>query len=156
MTGQDSVPAISEADATGETAELYADIRQVLGAGVVNLIWRNLATLPGALRWVWSSVRPLYLGAGPIHAEMVRNELILPDIPPYSGDTLASAGISKSGLAQIRAVLGSYHHTNALALVILSAMLAYDEPAIAGPLSRRERSPGLRAKRCLFFRPCPN
>ena len=42
---------------------------KVLGTSVVNLIWRNLATMPGALQWTWSTVRPLYLGGAPIHAE---------------------------------------------------------------------------------------
>ena len=35
----DPVPAITEAAATGETAAIFADIRQVLGVDVVNLIW---------------------------------------------------------------------------------------------------------------------
>ena len=56
----DPVQAIREADATGETAEIFADIRQVYRVGVVNLIWRHLATFPGALAWVWGAVRPLY------------------------------------------------------------------------------------------------
>jgi hypothetical protein len=45
------VPAITEAAATGETAAIFADIRQVLGVDVVNLIWRHLATIEGALPW---------------------------------------------------------------------------------------------------------
>ena len=49
----DPVPAITEAAATGETAAIFADIRQVLGVDVVNLIWRHLATMDGALPWAW-------------------------------------------------------------------------------------------------------
>ena len=45
----DPVPAITEAAATGETAAIFADIRQVLGVDVVNLIWRHLATIDGRL-----------------------------------------------------------------------------------------------------------
>jgi len=59
MQGQESVPSVLEADAKGEIADIYADIRKVLGTSVVNLIWRNLATMPGALEWTWSTVRPL-------------------------------------------------------------------------------------------------
>jgi hypothetical protein len=143
MSNQDSVPAITELDAAGEIAELYADIRQVLGGGVVNLIWRHLATMPGALRWVWSSVRPLYLTLAPAHAETVRRELTLPDIPRHSNETLTAAGISESDLTQIQTVLASYQHTNALALVIFSAMLAYHEPggAEAGYAAERASPP---------------
>ena len=38
----DPVPARTEAAATGEIAEIFADIRRVLGVEVVNLIWRLL------------------------------------------------------------------------------------------------------------------
>jgi len=45
----DPVPAITEAAATGETAAIFADIRQVLGVDVVNLIWRHLATIDNGI-----------------------------------------------------------------------------------------------------------
>ena len=135
MHGQESVPSILEADARGEIAEIYADIRKVLGTSVVNLIWRNLATMPGALPWTWSTVRPLYLGAAPLHAEAVRRTIALPDLPGFSADTLLAAGIDQSDQAIIRNVLDSYQYTNALALVVLSALLAHYEPRPADPVT---------------------
>jgi hypothetical protein len=129
MHGQDSVASILEADARGETAEIFAEIRKVLGTSVVNLIWRNLATLPDALRWTWSTVRPLYLGAAAPHAEAVRRTLSLPALPPLSVDTLSAAGLDRAALAAIGATLDSYHHTNALALVVLSALLERYDPS---------------------------
>ena len=75
----ESVPSVLESEARGEIADIYADIRKVLGTSVVNLIWRNLATMPGALEWTWSTVRPLYLGDAPLHAEAVRQTIALPD-----------------------------------------------------------------------------
>src|SRR6202012_1377390 len=100
-----SVPSIAETAAWGETAEIYADIRATLGTSVVNLIWRNLATLPGALPWTWAAVRPLYLGAAAAHAEAVRRTLVLPAVPQFSSDTLAAAGVDAGALAAIRATL---------------------------------------------------
>src|ERR1041384_7419625 len=102
MHGQDSVAAIPESAARGETAEIFADIRKVLGTSVVNLIWRNLATMPGALPWTWATVRPLYLGAAPLHAEAIRRTIALPDVPGFSADTLlaldeAFAGVDDTG-----------------------------------------------------------
>ena len=70
MRSGDPVPAITENDATDEVAELYADIRKTLGIPLVNLIWRNLATMPGALDWAWSSVKPLY-ASGQIQNEAI-------------------------------------------------------------------------------------
>ena len=128
MHGQESVPSILEAAARGETAGIFADIRKVLGSSVVNLIWRHLATMPGALPWTWSTVRPLYLGAAPGHAESVRRTIVLPELPGFSADTMLAAGIDESDKAIIGHVLDSYQHTNALALVVLSALLAHYEP----------------------------
>ena len=124
----ESVPSVLESEATGEIADVYADIRKVLRTSVVNLIWRNLATMPGALEWTWSTVRPLYLGDAPLHAEAVRQTIALPDCAGFSTDTLAAAGVDETERALIRDVLDSYQHTNALALVVLSALLAHYEP----------------------------
>jgi hypothetical protein len=124
----ESVPSVLESDARGDIADIYADIRKVLGTSVVNLIWRNLATMPGALEWTWSTVRPLYRGDAPLHAEAVRATIALPDWPAFSADTLLAAGVDEAEQALIRNVLDSYQHTNALALVVLSALLAHYEP----------------------------
>ena len=141
MHGQESVPAIREADARGETAEIFADIRKVLGTSVVNLIWRNLATMPGALSWTWATVRPLYLGAAPGHAESVRRTIALPTLPAFSADTLLAASIDESDQAIIRNVLDSYQYTNALALVVLSALLAHYEPRAVDAVTGIETAP---------------
>jgi hypothetical protein len=147
----ESVPSILEAAATGEIAEIYSDIRNTLGSGVVNLIWRNLATMPGALRWTWSTVRPLYVGPAPGHAEAVRRTLALPNVPELSVDSLMAAGIDQTGLTGIRVILDSYHHTNALALVVLSALLEHYDPSaidavqssVAAPVQAQAELPTL-------------
>ena len=141
MQGQESVPSVLETEARGEIAEIYADIRKVLGTSVVNLIWRNLATMPGALQWTWSTVRPLYEGAAPKHAEAVRRTIALPECPGFSADTLLAAGIGESDQAIIRNVLDSYQYTNALALVVLSALLAHYEPRPAGAAKPANSAP---------------
>jgi hypothetical protein len=124
LTQSDPVPAITEQAATGAAAEIFADIRSTLNVDVVNLVWRHLATLPGALEWVWTSLKPLYLGPAITRAEYVRKNLTLPHVPPLSHDALSAAGIDAAALASIRAILDSYQHTNALALVCFCAFLA--------------------------------
>ena len=80
----DPVPAIAEASATGAVAELFADIRLVLGVEVVNLIWRHLATIPDALPWAWGMLRPLYAdGTIAAEAQAFHGRLALPRIPPF-------------------------------------------------------------------------
>lgn len=126
-TSTDPVPAIEEAKAEGRTAELFADIRKTLGVDVVNLIWRHLATMPGALEWAWTELKPLYQGAAISEADAVRSNLTPPKVAVFSEDALAAAGIDHAARVDIRAILDSYYHTNALALVALSSLLArYD------------------------------
>ena len=49
LQGGDRVNTITEAEATGEIADLYTEIRAGLGVPVVNLIWRHLAAISGGL-----------------------------------------------------------------------------------------------------------
>ena len=121
----DPVPSIPEANATGEIAVLYADIRATLGVPVVNLIWRNLAAMPGALAWAWNTVKPLHVD-GSVHdqARALRMRQQVPDVPALPRSALRSAGVDGAGEATIRVVLDTYDRSNPLNLVSLSAMLA--------------------------------
>lgn len=139
----DPVPAITEADATGEVAEIFVDIRQVLGVGVVNLIWRHLATIPGALTWLWGTLRPLYLdGTIAREATSLRAALELPNLPPFPAEVFAAAGLSDEDLASIRDMLAAYDRTNAMALIALSAALHRLDGAPA--IDSRDRVPAER------------
>jgi hypothetical protein len=136
----DPVPAITEAAATGETAEIFGDIRHVLGVEVVNLIWRHLATIPGALPWAWGMLRPLYVdGSIAAEAAALHNELDLPPLPRFPGEALAAADLVGGDINSIRDVLGAYDRTNAMAIVALSALLRRlddEPPAVDSPSSR--------------------
>ena len=141
MVQQESVPSVLETEATGEIAELYSDIRKTLGTSVVNLIWRNLATMPGALQWIWPTVRPLYTGTG---CRACRSRA------PHAGSArrrsapcrLAASRRNRSrGSGGYPTILESYHHTNALALVVLSALLEHYEPSGTGAVQPSEAAP---------------
>jgi hypothetical protein len=119
----DPIPAISESEATGLIAETYADIRRVYRVGVVNLIWRHLATIPGGLPWVWSTIRPLYVnGTVSREAAALRAALSLPELPPWPVAALISAGLQDEDIAGIRTVLAAYDRTNAMALIAFLAV----------------------------------
>jgi len=121
----DPVPAITEAAATGETAAIFADIRQVLGVDVVNLIWRHLATIDGALPWAWGTLRPLYAGGSVIsEATALHKALALPPMPAIPAEVFAGLGLHADDLVAIRGVLAAYDHTNAMAAVALTALRA--------------------------------
>ena len=109
-------PAIAEAEACGETAALFADIRATVGVRVVNLVWRHLATMDGALPWAWAAVKPLYQ-QGMVDQAVVgfRQTMIVPVLVTLAGDEPAS----------VDAVLASYDHSNTVNLFSLGALVAW-------------------------------
>ena len=129
----DTMPTLPESEATGRAATLYADIRDVLGVPVVNLIWRRLAFFPGALEWAWDAVRPLYAGGGAdAAAAEIRARTPLPDLPPWPREMLPAMGLDDAGTEAILRVLASYDRGNRLNLAALGALLPALEGAPAG------------------------
>src|SRR5260370_278542 len=139
----DPVPAITEATATGEIAEIFADIRRVLGVEVVNLIWRHLATIPGALPWAWGMLRPLYRdGSIAAEAAALRNELDLPPLPPFPVEALAAADLAGGDLGSLRNVLAAYYRTNAMAIIAFSVPpRRFDDEPPALRIAAQRRTP---------------
>lgn len=120
----DPFPAVAEAAATGETADLFADIRATVGVRVVNLVWRHLATLDGALPWAWAAVKPLYLAGMPDEAaRRFRGTMSIPRLASLAGDDPAS----------VDAVLASYDHSNTINLFALGALVAWLRGEAVGP-----------------------
>ena len=98
----DPFPALAEAAATGDTADIFADIRATVGVRVVNLVWRHLATIDGALPWAWAAVKPLYLrGIADRAALGFRESMSLPQLGSLEGEQPAS----------VDDVLASYDHS---------------------------------------------
>lgn len=111
----DPFPAIAESTATGEIADLFADIRSVVGVRVVNLVWRHLATFDGALPWAWGAVKPLYLAGIPDEAaRRFRETMQVPKIESLAGAQPVA----------LDAVLASYDHSNTINLFALGALAA--------------------------------
>ena len=140
----DPVPAITEAAASGEIAEVFADIRGVLGVAVVNLIWRHLATIPRALPWAWGTLRPLYVdGTFTAEAAALHGDLDLPWLPPFPPEILAAGGLLDPDISAIRNVLAAYDRTNAMALIALSTLLLRldDEPLTPHAASSHSEAP---------------
>jgi len=139
----DPVPAITEAAATGETAAIFADIRQVLGVDVVNLIWRHLTTIDNALPWAWGVLRPLYLEGSVIsEATALHSDLRLPSIPSISAEVFAGLGLPPIDLTAIRGVLAAYDRTNAMALALSALCGRLDGSAPSNAKARTHETPG--------------
>lgn len=142
MLSADPVPAIAEAEATGEIAALYADIRATLGVPLVNLIWRALAAIPGGLSWAWPTVKPLY-EARLIQSEgrlLLKNQR-LPAMRPMPTAALRAVGVDAAAEQRIRDILESYDRGNPLNLIALSSLLAIVRDEVSGERRRRPSAP---------------
>ena len=121
----DPVPAILENEAKGEILEIFFDIKEITGSGVVNLVWRHLAVTPNALQVLWKMLRPIYVSGLVIaEAKSFRESLTLPSMSPLSVQALKACGIDALGHKNIINILSSYNRTNVVNLIGLSAGLA--------------------------------
>jgi hypothetical protein len=125
---KDTLPAISENDASDEIAELYDDIRQTLNVTAINYVWRHIATIDGGLRWAWDAAKPMFVsGRVESECEHLQAQLSYPKLPTLSDTTLSLVGVGDDGRNMIGAILDTYNRGNLLNMVSLSALLADPE-----------------------------
>lgn len=162
-----TLPELSETDATGRIAEIYADLRSLSGTPVVALIFRHLATHPGLLEDIWASLRPL-LRTGRLQetAWRLADQSVPADlIPPIAPVAREALGLNAANLPPILNAIDAYNRANPVNLLVMLTLLrrlelppgdaAHAIPAnwtppamIAAPLSRMvppaEMPPSLR------------
>ncbi|MEZ5099880.1 MAG: hypothetical protein R3C15_08830 [Thermoleophilia bacterium] len=138
------LPEIAERDATGRVAELYADIRAVVGAPFVALIYRVLAA-NGGLEAAWASLRPNLAdpATAPAAAELVRVG-VGDDGVRIPTAALRAAGVDDADLPALRSTCAAYDHTNSRNLLAVTALLHADgdaAPALPGPDAGADEPP---------------
>ena len=122
--GEEFLPEVSEADAHGPIAELYSDVRSVLGLPVVNLVYRSLATDPARLAAVWAALRANLVSCGADDAAHHLVALATPgDLAPLTAAELSAAGIDESQIVAARATLDAYARGNSHNLLAMNALL---------------------------------
>ena len=85
---------LNEADATGDVARIYADVRRQCAVPYVSALYRHLATRPGVLPWAWTAVSPaLENGTAQEAGWRVAADLPLEPLPSIPRDACAS-GVS--------------------------------------------------------------
>ncbi len=121
----DPVTAIDEAQATGETAVLFAEIRQTMRIPLVTSIWRGLAGMDDSLRLTWAAAKPIYESGEPERA-LTRSVAAvgLPRPEPLAPTALACVGLTESDIVAARAVIAAYNRSNGLNLMALAAFIA--------------------------------
>ena len=122
-----TVRPVSEEEARGEVAEIYADIKATKGIEAVPVFWRVLATNPDNLELIWTRLKAL------MHPEATGREAKL---DPLTREIIALAvsatngcsycinshttavrrlGLDKEALGEVMAIVALFNSTNALA-----------------------------------------
>lgn len=124
---------LREADATGDIAAIYEQIRRLWAVRYVSSLQRHLATRPGWLEWTWAAVGPVFAtGAAQAAAWRAAGGLAVPRLAPISRDVLAVWGVDAGGEATIRAACASFVRVSPVNLVLaglLRRLLDGERPA---------------------------
>lgn len=130
---------LREADATGELAAIYAEIRRLWGVPYVSSLQRHLATRPGWLPWAWAALGPVFAsGVAQRAAWRAAEGLSVPRLDPISRDALRAWGVDGTGEAAIRAACASFVRVSPVNLVLsglLRRVLGGARPADNGARS---------------------
>ena len=120
----DPVSAISEAEATGETAAIFADIRRTMQIPLITSIWRTLVAIEDGLNTTWQLAKPLYETGQPAAALLkLREQAFLPVPEPFAPGQLGCAGVSPEDVPVIRALIDAYNRSNGMNLIALTALV---------------------------------
>ncbi|HTS90767.1 MAG TPA: hypothetical protein VMG55_02095 [Stellaceae bacterium] len=134
--GLPAIAEISEAAADLRTRALYDDIKRVTGVPVVNLVYRHLATLPGALPWAWRVLRDGFATGEVVARAAALRAKAVASLPPISGASFRLLGLDQRAIEDIGAVVETYDAGNALNLVALTALRL----VVEGRAPRRQRA----------------
>ena len=122
--GTDPVTALPEKMASGPTAAIFAEIREVMQIPLLTSIWRTLVSIDRGLPTVWAATKPIYLSGQPDAAlgRLSRAD-IFPVPAPLGADQLADAGIDAGELRTALGIIEAYTRSNSLNMMALSGLV---------------------------------
>jgi uncharacterized peroxidase-related enzyme len=122
-----TVRPVSEDEATGKVAAIYADIKTTKGLQAVPNFWRVLATNPDHLEMIWTRLKtvmhPEALGRkaalDPLTREIIALAVSATNGCAYCINSHTAAvrklGLDVAALGEVMAIIGLFNTTNALA-----------------------------------------
>ena len=114
---------VAEAEAMGEVALVYEEIRRTYAVPYVSSLFRHLATYPGLLPWAWRILRPALISGAVQHLAWQRVDVSeLPPLPRLSRAALAGLGVDATSLPAIRTVCESFTRVSPINLVVAACL----------------------------------
>ncbi|MBT6277260.1 MAG: hypothetical protein HOI95_24400 [Chromatiales bacterium] len=99
------LPELTEQDAKGQIAEIYADIRKLCGVPYVSSMQRHLATRSGWLEWAWHAVLPAFKsGVAQEAAWQAAASASAPPVPQLTPDQRAALRLGSHGASAIGSI----------------------------------------------------
>lgn len=147
MTKQmtETLSELPEADASGRVAEIYGELRSLVGVPVVALIFRHLATHEGLLEQVWASVRAA-MACGLIQdtaARVARDNIPADLIPPIDAHVREAIGFTGKQASAVVNAIDAYNRANAVNLLVMLTLLQrlQLQDNVSAPLQSRAWTP---------------
>jgi len=103
------LPEIAEAQATGELARIYEEMRVYFAVPYVSTLQRHVATMPGCLEWMWAALRPGFVsGEMPETAWRLAGQIDLDPLPQLTDSAIRLLGVDADGLETLNNVCDMY------------------------------------------------
>lgn len=123
---------LSEAKATGEIANIFAEVRTLFGVPYVSAIYRHLATTPGLLAWAWGSAAPAFRDGSAQEASWrLAADLPVAPLAPIPREALRVLGVDAAAEAAVRATCEGFVRVapaNMMFAALLKMLMAGGKP----------------------------
>ncbi len=114
---------IPEADATGDLARIYEEMRVYCAVPYVSTLQRHVATMPGCLEWVWSALRPGFVsGDIPETAWRLTKVEGVPPLPPLSDSALRLMGVDEAAAETLAQIYSTYVRVSPINLLFSDSL----------------------------------
>lgn len=131
---------LPEAPASGELGRIYGEIRRLSAVPMVALIYRHLATIPGALEWAWGLIEPaMQAGLLQQRAWQLGADALIPAQHAIPRAALRAAGIGAADETAITAVLDAYNRANPVNIMAVRCIALH----LAGNLKGESQAPAV-------------
>lgn len=125
---------LPEAQASGELGRIYGGIRRLSAVPMVALIYRHLATIPGALEWAWGLIEPaMQAGLLQQRAWHLGADALIPAQRAIPRAALRAAGLGAADETAITAVLDAYNRANPVNIMAVRCLALHLAGSVKGP-----------------------